>query len=173
MPTKLQRGAVIAKPDGFSNADTAHHCRCCAHVGHARALPDVHRIDRRRRPSGGDFSHGNGSGGESIFGETFEDEGFLHRHNRAGLLSMANAGVDTNGSQFFITLAPAPHLDGLHVIFGEVIKGMEIVQLIEQIDTRYAARAPWGCSAVGPDPLGQGPPKGGTLARRARAGHLL
>eukprot|EP00668_Euglena_longa_P000285 GGOE01000380.1.p1 GENE.GGOE01000380.1~~GGOE01000380.1.p1 ORF type:complete len:283 (-),score=67.23 GGOE01000380.1:199-1047(-) len=100
----------------------------------------IHRVLPRFIIQGGDFSHGNGSGGESVYGEAFEDEGFLHRHTRPGLLSMANTGPNTNSSQFFITLAPAPHLDGLHVIFGEVVQGMEIVRLIEQIETSDSGR---------------------------------
>jgi len=84
---------------------------------------------------GGDFTAGNGTGGESIYGEKFEDEAFPVKHTKPFLLSMANAGPNTNGSQFFITVAPTPHLDGKHVVFGEVIRGKGIVRAIENYPT--------------------------------------
>ncbi|KIM82826.1 hypothetical protein PILCRDRAFT_97375 [Piloderma croceum F 1598] len=94
-----------------------------------------HRVIKGFMCQGGDFTAGNGTGGESIYGEKFEDEAFPVKHTKPFLLSMANSGPNTNGSQFFITVSPTPHLDGKHVVFGEVIRGKSVVRQIENYPT--------------------------------------
>ena len=95
----------------------------------------IHKIVENQYIQGGDIIYGNGKGGESIYGEFFKDENFKRRHACAGLLSMGNIGRNTNSSQFIITLRPCPQLDDKHVVFGQVINGMEVVREIGKIPT--------------------------------------
>jgi peptidylprolyl isomerase len=114
---------------------------CNGDRGNSKSLPDVplhyknskfHRIIPGFMVQGGDFTRGDGRGGESIYGQKFPDESFRLKHNGVGVLSMANSGPNTNGSQFFICLNPTPWLDGRHVVFGQLLYGSDLLFDIEK-----------------------------------------